>query len=123
MRKREYDKAAGARRAEIAEAKRQRTGGERTQNSGGVEEPAHDHAAKGKSHIASVNGNEACARGTANSACTAGSATTTDHIPTPPMVETSMVAARRSHACRESATGVVAEFGVVSDSIGRHSPT
>ena len=36
--------------------------------------------------IASVNGNEASARGTANSACTAGSATTTDHIPTPPMV-------------------------------------
>ena len=61
-----------------------------------------------KPTIVSVNGNEACARGTANSACTAGSATTTDHMPTPPMVETSMVAARRSHACAESGTGTFA---------------
>jgi hypothetical protein len=49
MRQREHAKAAGARCAEIAEAKRQRAGCKRTQNSSGVKKPAHDHAAKGKS--------------------------------------------------------------------------
>ena len=78
---------------------------------------------KANPSIAIVNGNEACARGTANSACTAGSATTTDHIPTPPMVETSIVAARRSHACRESGTGSLSEFVAADVSMRRHSPT
>src|SRR6202040_2541682 len=52
--------------------------------------------------IASVNGSDASARGTANSACTGGSGTTTDHMPTPPMVEISLVAARRSQAWAEA---------------------
>jgi hypothetical protein len=34
-----------------------------------------------------VNGREAPPHATPNSACTAGSATTTDHMPTPPMVD------------------------------------
>jgi hypothetical protein len=55
-----------------------------------------------------TNGNEASARGMPNSDCTTGSATITDHMPTPPMVESSTVAARRSHACAESVIGVVA---------------
>ena len=71
--------------------------------------------------IASVNGSDACARGTANSACTGGSATTTDHMPTPPMVEISIVAARRSHACAESGCGLLAGVDAMSVSIGRHS--
>ena len=54
-----------------------------------------------KPSIASVNGNEASARGTPNSACTAGSATTTDHIPTPPMAETRIDAPSRSQAWPE----------------------
>ncbi len=59
--------------------------------------------------IVSVNGNDASARGTPNSAWTAGSATTTDHIPTPPMAEINIVATSRSHASRESGAGIFAE--------------
>jgi len=44
---------------------------------------------------ASVNGSEASARLTVNSACTAGSTTTTDQMPTPPMVPSRTEAARR----------------------------
>src|ERR1700744_5153385 len=73
--------------------------------------------------IASVNGNVASARGTANSACTAGSDTTTDHMPTPPMVEISMVAARRNQACAESGAGEFTMCGDPGESIGRNSPT
>ena len=63
-----------------------------------------------KPSIVSVNGSDASARATPNSACTAGSATTTDHMPTPPTVETSMVAPRRSHACAESGSKFVDRF-------------
>src|SRR5215470_13743318 len=54
--------------------------------------------------MVSVYGNDASPRATPNSAWTAGSATTTDHIPTPPMVESARVTARRNHAYGESAS-------------------
>ena len=63
-----------------------------------------------KPSIVSVNGSVASARGTPNSACTAGNATTTDHMPTPPTVDTSMVAPRRSHACVEFGRGLFQGF-------------
>ena len=71
-----------------------------------------------KPSMARVNGNVASARGMANSDCTAGSATTTDHMPTPPMVESSTVAARRSQACVESVAGRVAGLFAGFDSAG-----
>jgi hypothetical protein len=54
--------------------------------------------ARPKPIIVSVYGNDASARATPNSDCTAGSATTTDHIPTPPMVESARLTARRIQA-------------------------
>ena len=45
-----------------------------------------------------VNGREAPPRATSNSACTDGRATTTDHMPTPPIVARTMETARRSQA-------------------------
>ena len=50
-----------------------------------------------------------------------GSATTTDHMPTPPMVEISTVAARRSHAAPESGRGLLPRFAVIGAFMGRHS--
>ena len=44
------------------------------------------------------DGSEAIARVTPNSAWTAGRTTTTDHMPTPPIVPSASAAARRSHA-------------------------
>src|SRR5205823_5425881 len=52
--------------------------------------------------IVSVYGSDASARATPNSACTAGSATTTDHMPTPPMVESARLTARRIQAWEDS---------------------
>src|SRR6187455_965440 len=52
--------------------------------------------------IVSVYGNDAPARATPNSACTVGSATTTDHIPTPPIVDSARASARRRQDCGES---------------------
>ena len=60
--------------------------------------------------IVSVNGSDAAARATPNSACTIGSATTTDHMPTPPTVDTSMVAPRRSHAWRKVGARLIRSF-------------
>jgi hypothetical protein len=48
--------------------------------------------------MVSVKGSEASARATANSACTAGSATTTDHMPTEPMVPSTSAVASRTQA-------------------------
>ena len=48
--------------------------------------------------IVSVYGSDASARATPNSACTAGSATTTDHMPTPPIVDSSSATDSRNHA-------------------------
>jgi hypothetical protein len=75
---------------------------------------------KAKPSIVRVKGSVAAARGTPNSACTAGSATTTDHMPTPPTVDTSMVAPSRSHAWAESGAGCLMDCGFPNDSIGRH---
>ncbi len=55
-----------------------------------------------KQIIVNVYGSDASARATPNSACTAGSATTTDHMPTPPIVESASVTARRIHADADS---------------------
>src|SRR5947209_15240362 len=52
--------------------------------------------------IVSVYGMDASARATPKSACTAGSATTTDHMPTPPMVDNISVTRRRIHAYDDS---------------------
>ena len=48
--------------------------------------------------IVSVYGSDASARATPNSACTDGSATTTDHMPTPPMVDSTRPTTSRYHA-------------------------
>ena len=48
--------------------------------------------------IVKVKGTEAAPRAMPKSACTAGRETTTDHIPTPPMVEISMQMPSRHHA-------------------------
>ena len=45
--------------------------------------------ARPKPTIVSVYGNDASARATPKSACTAGNATATDHMPTPPIVDSS----------------------------------
>src|SRR5512144_1236352 len=57
---------------------------------------------KPKPSIVSVYGNDAPARAAPNSACTAGSATTTDHMPTPPIVDRSSAVTRRTHAYGDS---------------------
>src|SRR5215468_908667 len=54
--------------------------------------------------MVSVYGNDASPRAAPNSAWIAGSATTTDHIPTPPMVESARLTTRRSQAYGESAS-------------------
>ena len=48
--------------------------------------------------MVSVYGSDAPARATPNSACTAGSATTIDHMPTPPIVDSKSAAKRRNQA-------------------------
>src|SRR5215216_5404484 len=55
-----------------------------------------------KPTVVSVYGSEASARATPNSACTAGSATTTDQMPTPPIVLSSIPAASRNQAYGDS---------------------
>src|SRR6185503_11177037 len=52
--------------------------------------------------MVSVYGSDASARATPNSACTGGSATTTDHMPTPPMVDNSNAITRRDQAYADS---------------------
>ena len=51
-----------------------------------------------KPTISSVYASDTSAREAPNSACTEGSATTTDHMPTPPIVATSSAATSRHHA-------------------------
>ena len=51
-----------------------------------------------KPSISKVYGSDASARVMPKSACTVGSATMNDHMPTPPMVLTINVHARRRHA-------------------------
>src|SRR5437868_14999876 len=55
-----------------------------------------------KHTIVSVYGSDAAPRATPNSVCTAGSATTTDHMPTPPMVDSVSVTTKRSQASADS---------------------
>src|SRR3954465_9102268 len=52
--------------------------------------------------MVSVYAREASPRATPNSVCTAGSATMTDHIPTPPMVDSNNASTSRVHAYEES---------------------
>ena len=55
-----------------------------------------------KHTIVSVYGNDAAPRATPNSACTVGSATTTDHMPTPPIVDSTSETISRIHASPDS---------------------
>ena len=64
--------------------------------------------------IVSVYGSDASPRATPNSACTVGSATTTDHMPTPPMVDSVNPATRRHHAVAESVTDCDSGFKCIS---------
>jgi hypothetical protein len=62
--------------------------------------------------IVSVYGSDAAARATPNSACTAGSTTTTDHMPTPPIVAIASAMARRVQDWGESTVAGDMGFGV-----------
>src|SRR5262245_27338470 len=57
---------------------------------------------KPKQIIVAVYGSDAAERATPNSACTAGRTTMTDHMPTPPMAESSSAAKRRTQAYGDS---------------------
>ena len=59
---------------------------------------------KPKQIIVAVYGSDAADRATPNSACTAGRTTMTDHIPTPPMAESSSAAKSRAQAYGDSGT-------------------
>ena len=48
--------------------------------------------------IVSVYGSDASPRATPKAVCTDGSATTTDHMPTPPIVDSSSAIESRNHA-------------------------
>src|SRR5882724_790219 len=54
--------------------------------------------------MVSVYGSDASARATPNSACTGGSATTTDNMPTPPIVDSSSAITSRVQAYVDSAS-------------------
>src|SRR6185295_18573687 len=67
-----------------------------------------------KPNMTMVKGSEASARLTPKSAWMAGSATMYDHIPTPPMVDSSTATPRRSHAVGESISdGALAPIGEI----------
>src|SRR5436853_5401851 len=59
--------------------------------------------------IVTVYGSAATERPTPNSACTAGSATITDHMPTPPMPDSTSAATSRYHAYGDSGASRTAQ--------------
>ena len=87
--------------ATIAEAERDaRRPSTGTHDAEAVGEPAHGDAADAEADHGQRVGQGGRGAATPNSACTAGSATTTDHMPTPPMVPSSD---RRAGAARRRA--------------------
>ena len=74
---------------DIAQRQRHRAADHRQDDADAVRHRPISTPPNAKPIMVSVNGSDAALRSTSNSACTAGSATTTDHMPTPPMVESS----------------------------------
>ena len=98
VRERVLHEASRPRRARVARAERERAEDHRHHDPVAVGHLAHRRCSRCRSRSWSAcTGSDASARATPNSACTAGSATTTAHIPTPPMVDSTRPTTRRYH--------------------------
>ena len=98
MRERVLPQARRRAAPRVAERERERPDDDRSHDPEAVGQRPIRMLPTPKPSIVSVYGSEHRPRATPNSACTAGSATTTDHMPTPPIVDSSSATTSRNHA-------------------------